>query len=289
MPFFLSAVFFLSAIFAVFAPVPLFLLYFRSKLRFFHLANFSNLLIIFFASGAISAVVYFIFVNILTYGLCYFIFKRGYKPDKASVLTLLLMIATVSIGTFGFGWSKNVSVWNEVKTSVSKNVEKFIEVSGPEFSRQFGDIPDEKIPEMVIQELPAVFFIFSLLMIWANLVMIFRVNPVGIMMCTGADPSYLRTWKTPEWLIWPVIISGALLIFGKDIYMVIGQNGIKIFLIIYGLQGLSILSYVLNRFKVKPLIKTIFYVMIAFFITPLLIAVGFFDLWFDFRAKLRQS
>ena len=41
--------------------------------------------------------------------------------------------------------------------------------------------------------------------------------------------------------------------------------------------------------KVRGAFRGVVYLLAVFFMMPLLLSLGFFDLWFDFRGKFRQS
>jgi hypothetical protein len=67
------------------------------------------------------------------------------------------------------------------------------------------------------------------------------------------------------------------------------MNGMKIFLLFYGFQGLSIVTYVLNQKQIYGLMRPLIYGLIIFIASPFAFALGFFDQWFDFRRKFGQS
>src|SRR4051812_8658601 len=64
-PFFLSAFFFLSALFAIFAPLPLLFLRFRSGRSWAWVAVVTNSAIVGFAAGRLSLAIYSVFVSAL--------------------------------------------------------------------------------------------------------------------------------------------------------------------------------------------------------------------------------
>ena len=58
---------------------------------------------------------------------------------------------------------------------------------------------------------------------------------------------------------------------------------------IYALQGLSVLSFFFEAWNVRGLFRALIMVAGVLFMMPLVLSLGFFDLWFDFRSKIRQS
>jgi uncharacterized protein YybS (DUF2232 family) len=58
---------------------------------------------------------------------------------------------------------------------------------------------------------------------------------------------------------------------------------------IYAIQGLSILSFFFDVWRLKGVFRALGFVIGVVLMMPLVLSLGFFDLWFDFRSKFRQS
>jgi uncharacterized protein YybS (DUF2232 family) len=69
----------------------------------------------------------------------------------------------------------------------------------------------------------------------------------------------------------------------------VSLNVFKFLMAIYALQGLSILAFAFDAWRVRGGFRALIYLLAVFFMMPLLLSLGFFDLWFDFRGKFRQS
>ena len=69
----------------------------------------------------------------------------------------------------------------------------------------------------------------------------------------------------------------------------VGRNVFKFLMAIYAIQGLSVLSYFFNLWRVRRIFRILGYLIGVLMMTPLVLSLGFFDLWFDFRSKFRQS
>ena len=126
-------------------------------------------------------------------------------------------------------------------------------------------------------------------MIWINLVMAVRLNPGGFRDRAGIPLARLKEWKAPEFLVWPAIAAGGILILGKGWPADVALNAFKFLMAIYAIQGLSILSFFFDVWKVRGFLRSGAYVLVVLLMMPLLLGLGFFDLWFDFRSKVRQS
>lgn len=296
-PFFLSALFFYSTLFSVFSPIPLFVAYFRGGFPLLWACLLVNSCVV-VALGALGGSggihwlaglgtlgIYAVFVGALSLSLPYFLYHRKKLPDRAIVFTFLTMAVLAAVLVVGYGAVLHTNPLIDIKEALGTVLERFLTHSDP----SGGEIPTEELKRSMLAEFPSLLAVFGLVMVWINLVILVRLNPHKLRETLGIDSTYLKTWKSPDWLVWPTIAAGATVLFSKGVSVEIGANFFKFFLAVYGLQGISILSYFFDQLRLAPLFKTIFYVLAVFFMTPLVIALGFFDLWFDFRSKLRQS
>ena len=99
------------------------------------------------------------------------------------------------------------------------------------------------------------------------------------------DFGRLNQWKAPEHLVWAVIASGILLLVGDSGLSIIGINGLIILMMIYFFQGIAIVSFYLEKKQLPRFLRILLYGLIAMqqLLLLLVIAVGFFDTWIDFR------
>ncbi len=97
-------------------------------------------------------------------------------------------------------------------------------------------------------------------------------------------------WKFPDELIWLVIASGALALWGHSPWNMLGKNALVFLGGIYYIQGIAILAYHLKRLNIPAFLRGICYALISLEWYGLLIAaiVGLADVWFDLR-RLNQS
>jgi hypothetical protein len=90
-------------------------------------------------------------------------------------------------------------------------------------------------------------------------------------------------------MVWPTILAGATLLTDLGVATDVGRNFFKVFMAIYAIQGLGILSFFMTRWRINKFFRTVGYLVAVLVAMPLLLSLGFFDLWFDFRSKFRQS
>ena len=99
------------------------------------------------------------------------------------------------------------------------------------------------------------------------------------------DFGRLNHWKAPEVIVWGVIGCGIMLIMPDKFIKVTGLNGMFILMTIYFFQGIAIVSYFFEKKQFPILLKVLLYSFIAlqFIVLFFIIALGFFDIWLNFR------
>jgi hypothetical protein len=285
LPFFLSALFFLSAVFSIFSPLPILFLYFRGGRRWAFLAGVSNGLLVFLAGGLASLAVYGIFVLALAFALAVALDRRA-SIEKAAAAALLCMALMGGAVVGAYSARNHVNPAAEFRKQVVTWADALAQ-NAPEGAVDPAEMDEWK--QDLKAEFPSAIAVFALLLVWANLVLLLRLNPMGLRERLGLEPGYLKTWRAPDWLIWPALLSFAGILLNLGPASEVAMNVFKFLMGIYVIQGLSILSFVFDLWNIRGFFRAIGFLIAAFLMTPLLLAVGFFDLWFDFRAKFRQT
>lgn len=284
-PFFLSAFFFLSAIFAVFAPLPLLLLRFRSGRKWSWLAVATNAVIVGFAAGGTSLAIYAVFVGVLAMTMGELVAARR-SLEKVAAITFLAMLVC---GGVVVGWYSHIHHANplaEFRQELSQTVD-YLQQSVAQ-GNAVNPADTEEWKKNLLIEFPSAIAVFALILIWANLATLLRVNPGGVRERMGLDPGFVRNWKAPEWLVWPTIATGIFLIVDVGMVSDVSVNVFRFLMAIYAIQGLSILSFFFDVWNVRGIFRGLAFLAAVLLMMPLLLSLGFFDLWFDFRSKFRQ-
>ena len=149
------------------------------------------------------------------------------------------------------------------------------------------DLLKERIPQVVqttLQFLPSVLFVGLSLTVLINIVFLCRRFPARRAQWLSTEN--FREWKGPEPMVWVLIACGFVIfipglqflrIFAFNILLVIGAA--------YFIQGLAIIAYFFHKNNVPRFLRGVTYVLIAFeqIFTLLVVGLGLFDLWGDFR------
>lgn len=92
-------------------------------------------------------------------------------------------------------------------------------------------------------------------------------------------------WKSPEQLVWVLIVAGFLVAFVDGVLGTFALNLLVILLPVYFLQGLAVIDCYFRRKAFSPIFRAIGYVLLTL-VNPLpmvVTGIGVFDLWADFR------
>ena len=86
-------------------------------------------------------------------------------------------------------------------------------------------------------------------------------------------------------LVWPVIMTGSLLLLPEERLNTLGLNAGLVLLVLYLSQGLAIIASLMQRWSLSLLVRTIIYSLLFMQIYGfVLVAVlGLADVWVDFR------
>jgi len=95
----------------------------------------------------------------------------------------------------------------------------------------------------------------------------------------------LSRWRVPEPVIWLLIASGFALFAPNPVVTVVAGNVFAVVIACYFGQGLAIISYFFQRFSLPRGLRIATYLVIVFqqLAAGLVVALGVFDLWGDFR------
>ncbi|MBW2060957.1 MAG: DUF2232 domain-containing protein [Deltaproteobacteria bacterium] len=151
--------------------------------------------------------------------------------------------------------------------------------------------PDEefgKLASLFVRIFPGLMIIGVLLLAWINFMAVrWLLAWKGVLPHHLAD---LKKWKAPEVLIWGVILFGFCVILPIEASRSIGLNGLMVLALIYFFAGLSVVAYWFDLKAVPRFFRVITYMIIALqqYLGLIIVGLGLFDLWFDFR-RLKKA
>jgi len=240
-------------------------------------------------------------------------------PEAGTGYGLLALMAVVLLYSFGRGWPIERVVSGAVAAMLAglgaslsyflgspgeiravlalvfkENLQASLELyRGAGFSGETVDLVRERAPEiinMILTILPALAAAAFATFVLLNVFFLLRRFPErrGEIAAT-AD---FREWRAPEWLVWPFVAAGfVLLLPGAEAFSTAALNLLLIVTIFYFFHGLSIVAYYFHYKHVPQVLRGMFYLAIMFeqILTIAVVALGLFDLWGDFRRLKKKD
>ena len=158
------------------------------------------------------------------------------------------------------------------------------------------DVEQASMETSGLEQLNRVFvFIFpGLIIMGVILIAWFNFMAARIMLARKEFlPAYLadlKKWKVHENLIWFAIGFGFMAILPFSALRGIGVNGLMVLSLVYFFAGLCVVAYWFDMKTVPYFLRVLTYLLIALqqYLGIIVIGLGLFDLWFDFR-KLKKA
>jgi uncharacterized protein YybS (DUF2232 family) len=222
-----------------------------------------------------------------------FAFLGRLRVIEFLVMAVTTVAFTVTAGLlfYFFGsWSGMIHDFRESLTHQLMAAMRVHEKMG--FPQETLELLRERMPQVVetlLQLLPALVFVSLAVTVLMNVILLCRRFPERRSEWLSIDT--LREWKAPEPMVWGLIACGfALFIPGLEWSKVIAINVLVVIGTCYFAQGLAIIGFFFHKNNVPRFLRGLTYMLIFFqqIFTLLVIGLGLFDLWGDFR-KLRKN
>lgn len=217
--------------------------------------------------------------------------RRGYSIEKTIIYPTLFVCLISFLLLCYESQQAGKEVVEFIELDVAGNINKSIGIYA-KLNRPFEQINllkenASRITHFLTRIYPSIVLVFVSFAVWLNVLsarLLFKKNTVPY-------PSFgdLTVWKAPEMLVWLVIAGGLISFLTTGGYKFIGLNIIIICAFIYLMQGLAIISFLFKRKNVPSVLKIVFYFLIFAqqYILLIVIAVGLFDLWINFRKYIK--
>ena len=203
----------------------------------------------------------------------------------ASVASVMLVL-TAALSYYFFGsWSAMFSDFRQGMLQQLESAVRMQEKMG--FAQDSLALVKERTPqivEMILQLLPALLLLSFALIVLINILYLRRRFPARRAEWLALE--HLREWKSPETLVWGLIACGfSLFVPDYGIVQVIALNLLLVIGAYYFAQGLAVIGFFFHKNKVPRFLRGLTYVLIIFqqIFTLLVVGLGLFDLWGDFR------
>ena len=131
--------------------------------------------------------------------------------------------------------------------------------------------------------LPGMFIVSYMTTVWLNILIIKKLLArIGIPL---KNMENLNRFKAPDLLVWGVIGLGVLLALPVGAVKYVAVNCLIILMLVYFFQGIAIISFFFQKKGSPAFLKVFCYGLIAvqIYFLILVIGLGFFDNWINFR------
>ncbi len=274
------------------APVPLILIMVREgRLPGMLAVGLATAIIAVLAGGQALFVVIFLSFGFMAMGLADGLRWR-WKPEIAVIMggILALMALVVVLAPFLQNAEKGpVAVTEEyLRTSITEAQQLYTQLGLTDVAQMMAQVTDTVVFYLV-RLLPGIILAMTLLQAACCYGMaralILRKDPAATVL---SEPT-LATWHAPDSWVWGLIVTLGLVASGlitstKGLSFFLGLNLALLYLIIYAVQGLSLVEFSLRKAKVGTIWRSLILTMIVALpvIVPV-IALGVVDIWADFR------
>lgn len=218
-------------------------------------------------------------------------FRKNYTIERTIFYPATFLVIVLFSFILFESLSLRMQPWHLIEDYIGRNIQAsmsiYAQLDIP--AEQIDLIKDnfKEITHFFTNIFPALILVSALFTVWINALAAGEIFPRKGM--PYPDFGDLSRWKTPESLIWILIASGGMVLIPAEWAKFLGLNLLIICLFVYLLQGLSIISFLFKTKNINRVfrIACYFFIFVQLFFISLVIAVGAFDLWVDFRRFIK--
>ena len=218
------------------------------------------------------------------------LFRFRLSLEKTVVSACTAILFTCAVVLFIHASFSGMGVEQLITEYVRKNLEATVALyegmgMSAENIQVIKDAMDH-IQYVLIRMIPALTICSTLFVTWTSLLL---ARPLLIRRgLPYPDFGPLNRWKAPEQLVWGVIGCGLMLMLPATTIKLVGINGLLVLMTIYFFQGIAIVSFFFEHKRLPKFFRFFLYSLIALqqIFLLLVIGIGFFDIWLDFRKRL---
>ncbi|MGH7855145.1 MAG: DUF2232 domain-containing protein [Candidatus Binatia bacterium] len=201
-------------------------------------------------------------------------------------IAAVMLSMTASLSYYFFGsWAV---MFQELRSSLAQQLESAVRMQEkmglPQDSLTMLKEQAPQIVEMMLRLLPALLLLSFAFIVLINILYLGRRFPDR--RGDWFSLQFLREWKAPEPLVWGLIACGFVLFLpGVGLPGAVALNFLLVIGACYFGQGLAVIAFFFNKNNVPRFLRGLTYILIIFqqIFTLLVVGLGLFDLWGDFR------
>ncbi len=245
-----------------------------------------------YALAGLEATVAYLVLALVTF-LMFLSFGRGWSIARVVSGSAICTVAVMLASAAAFAGSLS-NLWTTLQAGVQAQVLMTLEVyermglSGEtiDFLREHAG----QMAALFVQMLPGMIFLALGATVLVNLGLLSWQFPQYRSFFFEAGD--LKEWKSPDHMVWFLLVPSLALFLPLGWPLrAMAANVVFICTVFYFFHGLAIVSYYFHYKKVPMFFRVLGYLLIIFeqVLTVLVIGLGFFDLWGDFRRLKRRT
>jgi uncharacterized protein YybS (DUF2232 family) len=204
----------------------------------------------------------------------------GFLISSLSLQAALVTVQAVELG---------VAPWTLVEKGMETSITRALQSYGvmgmaPEGQSYARDVASA-MARVLSALAPGMLVALDLLLGWWTLIAhrwILRLRGLSV-----PGPETLKEWAMPAAWVWVTIVGGLLMLLPGALLPFIGVNLLVVMGVVHFLQGIGVVATFFHSRRVPPVLRGVFYALVFLQQVFLLgvVAIGLFDLWFDFRRR----
>lgn len=245
-----------------------------------------------YAMAGLEAAVTYLVLALVTF-LLFFSFGRGWSIATIVSGSAVCAVAAMLVVATAFSGSLS-NLWTTLQAGVQAQVLMTLEVyERMGLSGETIDFLKENAGPMAtlfVQMLPGMIFLALGVTVLVNLGLLSWQFPQYRSFFFAAGD--LKEWKSPDHMVWFLLVPGLALFLPLGAALrAVAVNLVFACTAFYFFHGLAIVAYYFHHKKVPMFFRVLGYLLIVFeqVLTVLVIGLGFFDLWGDFRRLKRRT
>ena len=280
-----------------FCPLPIIILTVRRGLKFGLAAVFVSLLLLLIFMGPILAVRITLMFSLcgLMLGYC---LSRGFSAVKCLVPTLIMAFAAQVISILMMSIVMGVDMVDDeiklLRESFAESFQVYQDLGVDTATIGYAQNEVETIIQLIAVLTPIILFLSAL----ANVIVSYFIAKIIFrkLNMKFAEPlPQFTQWRFPIAFLYLAAFSALGLYWGETrtltVLYFISMNGLFFAILIGLLQGLSLLSFLAERYKISKFVRRIVFVILIlnFMLAQVVAFTGLFDMIFDYRKYFRNK
>lgn len=280
-----------------FCPLPIIILTVRRGLKFGLAAVFVSLLLLLIFMGPILAVRITLMFSLcgLMLGYC---LSRGFSAVKCLVPTLIMAFAAQVISILMMSIVMGVDIVDDeiklLRESFAESFQVYQDLGVDTTTIGYAQNEVETIIQLIAVLTPIILFLSAL----ANVIVSYFIAKIIFrkLNMKFAEPlPQFTQWRFPIAFLYLAAFSALGLYWGETrtltVLYFISMNGLFFAILIGLLQGLSLLSFLAERYKISKFVRRIVFVILIlnFMLAQIVAFTGLFDMIFDYRKYFRNK